>query len=91
MTLVRQGATIGANSTIVCGNTIGEYSMVGAGSVVTKNINDYQLVYGNPAKHQGMVCQCGVKLDSKLKCQSCENIYAKESWKRIYLLSKGTE
>lgn len=51
ITLVRRGATIGANSTIICGNLIGEYSMIGAGSVVTKDVNDYSLVVGNPASH----------------------------------------
>ena len=51
ITLVREGATIGANATIICGHTIGEYSMVGAGAVVTKDVLDYSLVVGNPAEH----------------------------------------
>lgn len=51
ITLVREGATIGANSTIICGHTIGEYAMIGAGAVVTKNVLDYSLVVGNPAEH----------------------------------------
>ena len=50
-TLVKKGATIGANVTIICGNTIGENSFIGAGSLVTKNVNDYSLVHGSPAKH----------------------------------------
>jgi UDP-2-acetamido-3-amino-2,3-dideoxy-glucuronate N-acetyltransferase len=61
-TIVRRGATIGANATIVCGTTIGRYAFVGAGSVVTRDVGDYTLVYGNPAKPRGWVCQCGVKL-----------------------------
>jgi len=58
-TLVKKGASIGANATIVCGITIGEYAMVGAGAVVTKDVPDYGLVLGNPAKLRGFVCVCG--------------------------------
>jgi len=61
-TLVKDGASIGANSTIIAGVTIGHHAMVGAGSVVTKNVPDYALVVGNPAKIKGYVCQCGMKL-----------------------------
>lgn len=61
-TLVKRGATIGANATIVCGVTIGEYAFIGAGSVVTKNIDDFAVVYGNPARVRGWACSCGVKL-----------------------------
>ena len=50
-TLVKKGATIGANATIICGNTLGENSLIGAGSLVTKNVNDNSLIYGSPAKH----------------------------------------
>jgi UDP-2-acetamido-3-amino-2,3-dideoxy-glucuronate N-acetyltransferase len=70
-TLVRRGATIGANATIICGVTIGKFAFVGAGSVVTKDIPDYGLVYGNPAKLQGWMCECGNQLDDKKKCKSC--------------------
>lgn len=62
-TTIKKGATIGANATIVCGHVIGEYSMIGAGSVVTKDIPDYALVMGNPARIKGYVCQCGERLD----------------------------
>src|SRR3989344_5215912 len=62
-TLVKKGASIGANATIVCGVTIGEYAMVGAGSVVTKDIPNHALAYGNPAVLKGYVCHCGNKLD----------------------------
>ena len=61
-TLVREGASIGANATIVCGVTIGRWAMVGAGSVVTRDVPDYGLVYGNPARLRGFVCPCGEKL-----------------------------
>ena len=61
-TLVRKGASIGANATIVCGNTVGRYAFVGAGAVITKDVPDYALVYGAPAKVMGWVCECGVKL-----------------------------
>jgi acetyltransferase-like isoleucine patch superfamily enzyme len=58
-TLVKRGASIGANSTIICGITVGEYAMVGAGSVVTKDVPPFALVYGNPAELKGWVCYCG--------------------------------
>mgnify|MGYP005831117623 FL=1 len=63
-TLVKEGASIGANSTIICGLTIGEYSMVGAGSVVTRDVPPFGLVYGNPAKLKGYICYCGKKLSN---------------------------
>lgn len=62
-TLVKYGASIGAHATIVCGNTIGRWAMIGAGSVVTKDIPDYGLVIGNPARLIGFVCPCGEKLE----------------------------
>src|SRR6185436_6333464 len=61
-TLVKRGASLGANSTIVCGHTIGQFAFIGAGSVVTKNIPDYALVVGNPGRISGWMCACGVKL-----------------------------
>lgn len=62
-TIVKQGASIGANATIVCGNNIGKFSFVGAGAVVTKEVLDYSLVVGNPAKHIGWVSQYGHRLN----------------------------
>lgn len=62
-TLVRTGASIGAHATVVCGVTIGRWAMIGAGAVVTKDVPDYGLVYGNPAKLHGFVCPCGAKLE----------------------------
>jgi UDP-2-acetamido-3-amino-2,3-dideoxy-glucuronate N-acetyltransferase len=61
-TLVRRGATIGANATIVCGNTIGRYAMIGAGSVVTHDVPDFALEIGVPARRVGWICQCGIRL-----------------------------
>jgi len=77
-TLVKRGASIGANSTIVCGTTIGEYAMVGAGSVVTKDVGNHCLVVGNPARVIGCVCKCGRKLDEKLYCNECKVQYEKD-------------
>jgi UDP-2-acetamido-3-amino-2,3-dideoxy-glucuronate N-acetyltransferase len=70
-TFVKKGATIGANATIVCGTTLGEYSFIGAGAVVTKNVADYALVVGNPAKQICWVCECGERLPDDLECLSC--------------------
>ena len=61
-TLVKKGASIGAHSVIVCGTTIGKFALIGAGAVVTKDVPDHALVYGNPARIQGYVCHCGQKL-----------------------------
>jgi UDP-2-acetamido-3-amino-2,3-dideoxy-glucuronate N-acetyltransferase len=62
-TLVKRGATIGANATIICGNTIGRYTFVGASAVVTKDVPDYALVVGNPARITGWMCACGIKMN----------------------------
>ena len=62
-TLVKKGATIGANATIICGNTIGEFALIGAGAVVTKDILPYALVIGNPARQSGWVSEYGHKLE----------------------------
>jgi UDP-2-acetamido-3-amino-2,3-dideoxy-glucuronate N-acetyltransferase len=70
-TLVRRGATLGANCTIVCGITIGRYAFIGAGAVVTKNVPDYGLVVGSPAKIAGWMCECGLKLSWKEDRASC--------------------
>ena len=70
-TLVKKGASIGANATIVCGNTIGEYSMIGAGAVVTKDIKSFSLAYGVPAKIKNKICKCGQILKIYERC--CRN------------------
>ncbi|MBU4566315.1 MAG: Gfo/Idh/MocA family oxidoreductase [Proteobacteria bacterium] len=74
-TLVRTGASLGANCTIVCGTTIGRYAFVGAGSVVNRDVADHSLVVGNPARHIGWVCQCGERLDENLACPVCQKTY----------------
>ena len=80
-TLVKRGASLGANCTIVCGHTIGRYAFVGAGAVVTKDVPDYALVLGNPARLSGWVCECGVKLASgaavpeRAVCGTCGTRY----------------
>lgn len=75
-TLVKQGASIGANSTIVCGITIGEYAMVGAGSTVTRDVPKQALVAGNPARQIGWVCKCGKRLNEKNLCPDCGKQYS---------------
>mgnify|MGYP005832466205 FL=1 len=81
-TLVGKGATIGANTTIVCGNTIGQYAFIGASSVITRDIPDYALVYGNPGKVKGWVCQCAVEIafrSGEAECPACGKKYRKNS------------
>ena len=70
-TLVRENVTIGANATILCGIKIGRNAFIGAGAVVTKNVPDYALIYGNPARQHGWICECGHKLDSNYYCTKC--------------------
>ncbi len=70
-TLVKHDATLGANCTILCGHTIGEYAMVAAGAVVTKDVKSHGLVAGNPARHIGWMCECGQILDKQLSCSDC--------------------
>lgn len=77
-TLVRFGATLGANCTIVCGNTIGRYAFIGAGAVVTRNVPDHALMLGNPAQKVGWMCQCGERLTEDLACLICGNFFEKE-------------
>ena len=73
-TVVRRGATIGANATVICGREIGEYAFIAAGAVVTHDVSAYALVMGNPARPRGWVCQCGMRLpnmEGEQTCQSC--------------------
>jgi UDP-2-acetamido-3-amino-2,3-dideoxy-glucuronate N-acetyltransferase len=76
-TLVKRGATLGANCTVVCGHTIGLYAFIGAGAVVTKDVPAYALVVGNPGRVTGWICECGIKLaagaqpPASLECRSC--------------------
>jgi UDP-2-acetamido-3-amino-2,3-dideoxy-glucuronate N-acetyltransferase len=70
-TLVKIGATIGANATIVCGVTIGRYAFIGAGAVITKDVKDHALLAGNPARQIGWVCECGEKVRNDGSCSRC--------------------
>lgn len=82
-TLVKRGASIGANATVVCGHTIGRYAFIGAGAVVTHDVADYAMVVGNPGRIVGWVCQCGIKLDlsrdahanERATCSACGASY----------------
>ena len=77
-TLVREGATLGANSTVVCGVTIGAYAFVGAGAVITHDVPAHALMYGVPARQSGWVCRCAIKLveaGAELVCPSCAARY----------------
>lgn len=76
-TLIKEGASLGANSTIVCGHTVGRSALIAAGAVVTKNVKDYALMAGVPAKQIGWVCECGERLNESLKC-SCGREYKME-------------
>lgn len=82
-TIIATGASVGANVTIVCGNNIGKYALIGAGAVVTKNIPDYALVMGNPARIKGYVCKCGEKLafddNNNGTCSACGLHYIKDN------------
>ena len=93
-TLARRGATIGANATVLCGVTLGRYSFCGAGSVITHDVPDFGLVYGNPGKLMGWICRCGRTLGSKvdtppddLHCTVCERRYRREGDR---LIPEGT-
>ena len=77
-TLVKKGATIGANATILCGITVGRYAFIGAGAVVTRDVPDYALIYGNKGELKGWMCECGVKLNfsgARAKCAECAKKY----------------
>ena len=88
-----KGTTIGANATVVCGHTLGKYTFVGAGSVVTKDTPDYAMLYGNPARIHGYMCQCGIKLingetleeGKTYECQTCHTKYTVRSGKLVEL------
>ncbi|NLK95012.1 MAG: N-acetyltransferase [Clostridiales bacterium] len=78
-TVLKRGSSVGANVTIVCGNTIGKYALIGAGAVVTKDVPDYALVVGNPGKIIGYVCECGERIhftDGEATCKECGKKYS---------------
>lgn len=74
-TLVRAGASIGANATIVCGHTVGRCALIGAGAVVTSDVPDHALMLGVPARRVGWVCECGALLPESLECHKCGRNY----------------
>lgn len=92
-TLVRRGASIGANATVVCGITLGRYAFVGAGAVVTRDVPDFGLVYGNPARLRGWMCRCGVRLPLApygdgvvvAACEACGRRYGHQGFSVIEL------
>jgi UDP-2-acetamido-3-amino-2,3-dideoxy-glucuronate N-acetyltransferase len=84
-TLVKKGATLGANCTVVCGHTIGSYAFIGAGAVVTKDVPDHALLVGNPARQIGWMCYCGEKLTSDFQCPSCNKKFEKKEEGLCYL------
>ena len=85
-TVIKKGASIGANATIVCGHTVGEHAFIGAGAVVTKDVPAHAIVYGNPAQIHSWVCECGAKLefqDGKAICSKCKQHYQRIGENRI--------
>jgi UDP-2-acetamido-3-amino-2,3-dideoxy-glucuronate N-acetyltransferase len=84
-TLVKKGASIGANATVVCGHTIGRYAFIGAGAVVTKDVPDFALIVGNPGRIAGWMCRCGIRLElgrdgktESVDCTACGAGYRRE-------------
>jgi UDP-2-acetamido-3-amino-2,3-dideoxy-glucuronate N-acetyltransferase len=91
-TLIARGATIGANATILCGIRIGAFVMIGAGAVVTRDLPDYALCYGNPARVQGWVCVCASKLNfrgTSATCEPCGRQYRKSNHKVTVVETDG--
>ncbi len=74
-TLVKEGASIGANATIVCGHTVGRWALIGAGSVVADDVPDHALMLGVPARRKGWACECGEVLGESLACKKCKRAY----------------
>lgn len=85
-TLIKEGASLGANSTVVCGHTVGKSALIAAGAVVTKDVKDYALMAGVPARQLGWVCECGSRLDDSLVCH-CGRKYSEDNG----ILSPGGE
>lgn len=87
-TIVKKGSSIGANATIICGITIGEYAMVGAGSVVTKDVPPFGLMFGNPARLKGSVCYCGKKLSDIIESEEDKVVYKCECGKIVKIMKE---
>lgn len=91
-TIIKKGASIGANATVLCGTSIGRYAFVGAGSVVTKDVPDYALVFGVPAKQKGWICQCGQKLkfeDIMTECLRCGTTYHRRQEDNVIMITSN--
>ena len=86
-TLIKQGASIGANATVVCGHTVGKWALIGAGAVVASNVPDHALMLGIPARQAGWVCECGERLNETLECSACERKYVQTEY-GLELLAK---
>jgi UDP-2-acetamido-3-amino-2,3-dideoxy-glucuronate N-acetyltransferase len=86
-TLVREGASIGANATIVCGHVIGKHAFIAAGAVVVSDVPDYALMVGVPARRKGWVCECGSRLKANLTCGKCGRTYKRKRG----ILSEGSQ
>ena len=84
-TVLKEGATVGANATVVCGHTIGKWAMIAAGAVVTKDVPDYALMAGIPARQIGWVCECGEVLYDDV-CPKCGRKYKDQAEKRVEVL-----
>ena len=89
-TLVKRGATIGANATIICGHDLGEYCMIGAGAVVTKDVPAFALMVGTPARRVGWMSKAGVKLGADLVCPLDGSKYRESGQDRLEIISEGT-
>ncbi len=92
-TVVGRGASIGANATVVCGHDIGKYAFVGAGAVVTRDVPDYALVYGSPARVHGYVCECGERLPEfdaagAAACPACGKRYKKDENNNVNIVKE---
>jgi acetyltransferase-like isoleucine patch superfamily enzyme len=90
-TLVKRGTTIGANATIVCGHTLGQYCFIGAGAVVTKDVPDYGMMVGSPARRVGWMSRAGVKLGSDLVCPIDGSCYRETGPNKLEMVSEGTK
>lgn len=97
-TTIKKGASIGANVTIICGNNIGKFALIGAGSVVTKDVPDYALIVGNPGRQIGYVCKCGERINfenNEAVCTACDLEYIVDDNKVVckknkeYMVIKG--
>ena len=91
VTLVKHDATIGANATIVCGHTIGEYATIAAGAVVTKDVLPHALMAGVPARQIGWVCECGQVLEDNLVCPDCGRKYEMKDMELKFLAGGGVK